>query len=594
MGLTMLTLGRVLAGIVMFAMITAVALGAAYASDNWTDQGPDSYELLLETLADAHSQGLLPDTESGLLADLLIKYIIAPHTSETFEEAKARISSGLSASSTSFDLFIATITEMDGFDTDYSAAWNGLAEWFIENLIVPHTSETLGQVKARLAAPTPNAISTVLDTLTPPAATSSQFNDYLLLYNRMLARNSTSSYALTKRGIIRHARDDYDNAISDFTDAIAIVPRSTKLYNYRGVSEFARDDYDDAISDFTDAILYSGNDTERVVLFNNRGFSYQAKEDYDNAIADYTHAIRTLGGPTDPRILNNRGEAYLARGNEGDNNTESDIELAIADYAAAYRIVPDDARRARLYNNLGLAFYARKDYANAIAFYTQALRLIENDTDKARFVNNLGLAYHARGEYDNAILSYTFALDLTENNSDKARFRSNRGFSYYSRGDYDDALTDYIAAIDVLGLRDAETYYRRALLYHQQNDYDRAISDFTKAIELDSGNATFYAGRAIAYITRNSAGDKSGAIADFTSLINLGVDSAAIRNARGLLYHHEGQYTDAIADFTEAIRLDPDNVQFYCNRKASRQANGDNAGALADADKILELNGSCS
>ncbi len=593
----MLTFGRILAGIIAFGLITAAALGTAYASDSRADAGPDSYELLLETLTDAHSNGLLPDIATGPLVDWFIRNIIAPYTSETFEVAKARISSSLGASPTSFELLIQTITEMDGQDTDYSAAWNSLADWFIKNLTAPHTSETQDQVKARLAEPPPGAIPTTLDTLTPRAAPSAEYDDYLPLYKRMIKRNATSSYALTKRGIVRYARGKYAIAIRDFTSAIAISARNTKLYNYRGISEFSNGRYDNAISDFTDAILYSANDTQRAMLFNNSGFSYKAREDYDNAIADYTQAIGILGGAADPRILNNRGEAYLARGGEGDDDTSGDIEMAIADYTAAFRVASNDAQKARLYNNLGLAFHAKSDYTNAIAFYQEAIRLIENDADKARFVNNIGLTYHAKGEYGNAILAYTFALDLAANKSDKARFRANRGFSYQSRGDYDDALTDYIAAIDVLGLQDAETYYRRALLYYQQNNYDGAIADFTNAIRLNSGNANFYAGRAAAYISRNSGDDKGRAIADFTSLINLGLDSASVRNGRGLLYHDTLQYTEAIADFSKAIELEPDNVQFYCNRKASyqdRDADGDAALALTDANKILELKGSCS
>ncbi len=51
----MLTFGRILVGIIAFGLITAAALGTAYASDSRADAGSDSYELLLETLADAHS-----------------------------------------------------------------------------------------------------------------------------------------------------------------------------------------------------------------------------------------------------------------------------------------------------------------------------------------------------------------------------------------------------------------------------------------------------------------------------------------------------------------------------------------------------------
>ena len=57
----------------------------------------------------------------------------------------------------------------------------------------------------------------------------------------------------------------------------------------RGIAYKAKDDYDRAIADYTDAIrLDPKNDT----AYDRRGDAYRAKGDFDHAIADYGEAIR--------------------------------------------------------------------------------------------------------------------------------------------------------------------------------------------------------------------------------------------------------------------------------------------------------------
>jgi tetratricopeptide (TPR) repeat protein len=60
--------------------------------------------------------------------------------------------------------------------------------------------------------------------------------------------------------------------------------RSALAFHNRGVAYGLKGDYDRAITDFDDAIALDSNLTG---AFANRGHAYAAKKDYDRAIADY-------------------------------------------------------------------------------------------------------------------------------------------------------------------------------------------------------------------------------------------------------------------------------------------------------------------
>ncbi len=233
-------------------------------------------------------------------------------------------------------------------------------------------------------------------------------------------------------------------------------------------------DFDQAISDYSEAIRLKPDDA---IAYNNRGNAFLAKGDNDRAIADYDQAIRLK--PDDAIAYNNRGNAFLAKG---------DNDRAIADYDQAIRLKPD---YADAYYNRGNAYYAKGDKDRAIADYDQAIRLKPDD---ARPYNNRGNAYHAKGDHDSAIADYDQAIRLQP---DYAPAYCNRGNAYHAKGDHDSAIADYDQAIR-LKPDDADAYNGRGLSYYRKGDYARAISDYDRALGIDPNHKLVAENKALA------------------------------------------------------------------------------------------------
>ena len=74
--------------------------------------------------------------------------------------------------------------------------------------------------------------------------------------------------------------------------------------------------------------------------------------------------------------------------------------------------------RKRLYNNLGIIYYALEKYPEAIAQYKAALSMAENAADSSLFYNNLGVAYKDTGDHRKAHDLFKTAYSLIENSQD--------------------------------------------------------------------------------------------------------------------------------------------------------------------------------
>ena len=95
-------------------------------------------------------------------------------------------------------------------------------------------------------------------------------------------------------------------------------------------------------------------------------------------------------------------------------------------------------------------------------------------------------------------------------------------------------------------------------------------------------------------VTRHDLGDKTGAIADYTQILNHSAEDAITYNYRGIAHYDAGNLPAAIADLDESIQLNSRQVAAYCNRGFIRVEQGDPTGAIEDYTQAIQNRPDCA
>jgi tetratricopeptide (TPR) repeat protein len=121
--------------------------------------------------------------------------------------------------------------------------------------------------------------------------------------------------------------------------------------------------------------------------------------------------------------------------------------------------------------------------------------------------NNRGVAYRLKANYALAIDDFNEAIRLVPKN---ANAFNNRGVAYRNLGDLDRAIADYDQAILIKPDYYA-AFYNRGLALADKQEYAKAIADFTTVLRADQKNAFVLYRRGTALL---KSGDVEGGNAD--------------------------------------------------------------------------------
>jgi len=87
----------------------------------------------------------------------------------------------------------------------------------------------------------------------------------------------------------------FEEALSDYTQALFYEPEDAKIYHSRGNTYTTIGNYEQAIEDYDKALEL---DLQNAKSYHNRGWVYNRQEDYIQALADFTLAIQLKHSPT--------------------------------------------------------------------------------------------------------------------------------------------------------------------------------------------------------------------------------------------------------------------------------------------------------
>ncbi len=119
------------------------------------------------------------------------------------------------------------------------------------------------------------------------------------ILSNVIAEVGETPALLNNRGMIRLAQDHYDDALADFSRAIAINPAYEEALINRGNVLRAFKRYDESLADFASGLsMHPGS----VKMFIGRAYTHAAMGKYEDAAADMASAYSL--GNVDPYVLN--------------------------------------------------------------------------------------------------------------------------------------------------------------------------------------------------------------------------------------------------------------------------------------------------
>ncbi len=133
----------------------------------------------------------------------------------------------------------------------------------------------------------------------------------------------------------------------------------------------------------------------------------------------------------------------------------------------------------------------------------------------------------------------------------------------------------------------AADYYNRGVERQNKGDADGAIADYTTAIELDPKNFSAYNNRGN---LKQDKGKVKEAVIDFQNAVSLNPSHATAHFNLGHVYQGKKDYEGAIYEYTKAIEAKPDYAMAYANRGLCNLYLNSDAEAQKDFERSLEIN----
>ncbi len=260
--------------------------------------------------------------------------------------------------------------------------------------------------------------------------------------------------------------------------------RQAEAYNLQGESNISKNLYNNAIKDFSRALAINPNYIDALI---NRGSAYSQLGRFNDALIDFNHALQFE--KKDPELYNKRGEVYIQ------NNM---YDQAIKDFTAAVVLNPmfSDAylNRGRAYSEKGMPDEAMADFNHAIkadsdhsfGFIDRAAPGLSVDddtasnTEEADQFNKKGLADLESEKFKEAQENFTHAINLSTND---AEGYINRGRVLIKLNKTDEAMADFNQAV-LFDPLNAALYYWRAQAWKAKEDEFNMTEDLKLSCEM--------------------------------------------------------------------------------------------------------------
>jgi len=334
---------------------------------------------------------------------------------------------------------------------------------------------------------------------------------------------------------------------------------TAKLYVARGTVLDGLGKHDDAISDFTRAIALNPHDQ---IAYSNRATVYMASSRLELAIVDLTEVIRAE--PANGMAYYNRATAYERSGER---------DKALDDYRSAARLLPLFAPAAAA---LGRVLKASNP-DGALSDLSEAIRL----DPKSPALRSRATLYLSLGRFEPALLDFNQVI--ANDDSDSIAFLD-RGVTNDKIGNIESAISDYGRSIALAP--SAIAYVDRGGAYSRLQQPEKALADFDAALKIDPNNLDALLGRADANYAQKKLDDS---LNDYTLVINADPKNATAYFKRGNIRLDSLEFAKACSDYSDSLKLDPNQPVALYNKSIAEARLGRRQDSAEDRRRALAL-----
>lgn len=292
----------------------------------------------------------------------------------------------------------------------------------------------------------------------------------------------------------------YQDAITQFTNAIDLDPEYDKAYVARAAAYERLDDYDAAAEDYERALVFEQDDEEVNYLAGRAYFkagnngaalaklnkAIQEKSNYVEAYQERTQVYLELGRYDD--ALDDCKKALRFKESEMNlyylGKVYEKLDLLEQAEEAYQRSIRKNSRVTEAHLALAKLAFRQEKYEMAMASAKQALGINSRSKDALM----LQSAINAKQmNLPQAINTISVALNLYPGDPELLITRA--GF-YQMMSRHTEAIVDYTYALET-GEAPAEVYFERARSYEAMRNFSEAMKDYNKLLELSEydGNA---------------------------------------------------------------------------------------------------------
>lgn len=134
---------------------------------------------------------------------------------------------------------------------------------------------------------------------------------------------------------------------------------------------------------------------------------------------------------------------------------------------------------------------------------------------------------------------------------------------------------------------DYEGYFLRGVAKYNLDDLSGALADFSTAIEIKENFTAAFQYRAI---THSRMGQYTAALEDFDRALKIRPSMAGLYYSRGITYFLNLQFAKSIVDFDQFLRIEPLSPDGYINRGTSYLHMKDTVSAIKDYNHAIRVN----